>query len=110
MARKVPVPTPRWREMTVSTVLLVHARSGPPPGYGIPKVAAVAPTHLLAVTPLPPGALAAARQCCASVTDVSAERLRGAALVARIVAQARRLGADAVLSLSEFAQLAVAQA
>jgi biotin carboxylase len=92
------------------SILLVHARSGPPPSHAIPKVAAVAPTHLLAVTPLPPVALAAARQCCISITDVSAERLRGDLLVRRIVAEARRLRAEAVLSMSEFAQLAVAQA
>jgi biotin carboxylase len=94
----------------VQTVLLVHAKSGPPPSHAIPKVAAVAETHLLAVTPLPPAARVAADRCCASIVDVSAERLRGEPLVSRIVTEARRRRADAVLTLSEFAQLAVAQA
>jgi biotin carboxylase len=97
-------------EVIMSTVLLVHAKSGPPPSHAIPKVAAAAETHLLAITPLPPAALDAARQCCASIVDVSGERLRGESLVERIVTEARLRHATAVLSLSEFAQLAVSQA
>jgi biotin carboxylase len=96
--------------MTMPTVLLVHAKSGPPPSHAISKVAAVAPTHLLAITPLPSEAARAAARYCSSVTDVSAARLSGEPLVDQIVSEARRHRADAVVTMSEFAQIAVSAA
>lgn len=91
-------------------VLLVYARGGVPPSYAIPKVAAIAETHLLVITPLPRSAVPVAVDHCSSVTDVSGERLRADELVAKIVHVARALAVDAVLTFAEFALVSVAEA
>ncbi|WP_206506242.1 ATP-grasp domain-containing protein [Streptomyces chrestomyceticus] len=94
-----------------STVLLVYARGGPPPSDAIPKVAATADRlHLLLLDPLPLPAVALATRCCTSVTDLTAGRPEPGGLTGTIVALARRTAADAVLTFSEFALLAVAEA
>ncbi|CAM5279915.1 hypothetical protein SRIMM317S_00425 [Streptomyces rimosus subsp. rimosus] len=94
-----------------STVLLVYARGGPPPSDAIPKAAAATDRlHLLLLDPLPLPAVAPAARCCASVTDLTADRPEPGELIDRIVALARRTAADAVLTFSEFALLAVAEA
>ena len=94
----------------MSGVLLVYGRGGVPPSYAIPKVAAVAATHLLVVTALPISAVLVAHEFCSSVTDASAENLRGTHLIDRIVEIARNLHVDAVVTLSEFALASVARA
>ncbi|MEU2794329.1 ATP-grasp domain-containing protein [Streptomyces sp. NPDC007100] len=92
----------------MSTVLLVHAKGGPPLGHVLSRAAARADVHLLALSALPPSVAASAERLCASVVlPADAER---ADLVSLIVARAEAVGADAVLTFSEYAVVAVAEA
>lgn len=92
----------------MSKVLLVHAKGGPPLGHVLSRTAARAEVHLLALSALPPSVAGAARGLCASVvTPADAER---ADLVSLIVTRARAVGAEAVLTFSEYAVVAVAEA
>ncbi|MEV0977718.1 ATP-grasp domain-containing protein [Streptomyces sp. NPDC049915] len=90
----------------MAKVLYVHAKGGPPVGYALPRVAARSEVHLLALSELPAGHPFA--ELCASVVA------RGAAgeddLVELIVSRAREVGADAVVTFSEYAVVAVAEA
>ncbi|MEU8530820.1 PEP/pyruvate-binding domain-containing protein [Streptomyces sp. NPDC048629] len=90
-------------------MLLVHAVGGPPLDYVMPRAAAHADVHVLALSPLPEVTKDRWLPYCASVTEtVPAEP--GDDLVAAIVDTARQVRADAVLTLSEFAVVAVADA
>jgi biotin carboxylase len=92
----------------VSKVLLVHAKGGPPLGHVLSRTAARAEVHLLALSALPPVVAHAARRLCASVvTPADVER---SDLVSLIVSRAEDVGADAVLTFSEYAVVAVAEA
>ncbi|MFG3259749.1 acetyl-CoA carboxylase biotin carboxylase subunit family protein [Streptomyces sp. NPDC048172] len=92
----------------MSAVLLVHAKGGPPLGHVLSRSAARAEVHLLALSALPPAVAASASTLCASVvTPTEAER---SDLVPLIVARAEAVGADAVLTFSEYAVVAVAEA
>lgn len=92
----------------MSTVLLVHAKGGPPLGHVLSRTAARAEVHLLALSELPPSVAASAASLCASVvTPADAER---SDLCSLIVSRARAVGADAVLTFSEYAVVAVAEA
>ncbi|MFI5701030.1 acetyl-CoA carboxylase biotin carboxylase subunit family protein [Streptomyces xanthochromogenes] len=92
----------------MSKVLLVHAKGGPPLGHVLSRTAARAEVHLLALSALPPSVAGAARRLCASVvTPADAQR---SDLVSLIVSRAESVGADAVLTFSEYAVVAVAEA
>ncbi|MEV5989410.1 ATP-grasp domain-containing protein [Streptomyces sp. NPDC052051] len=92
----------------MSTVLLVHAKGGPPLGHVLSRATARAEVHLLALSALPPTVAASASRLCASVVrPTDAER---SDLVALIVSRAEAVGADAVLTFSEYAVVAVAEA
>ncbi|MFD9489438.1 acetyl-CoA carboxylase biotin carboxylase subunit family protein [Streptomyces sp. NPDC059991] len=92
----------------MSKVLLVHAKGGPPLGHVLSRTAARAEVHLLALSALPPTVAGSARRLCASVvTPAEAER---SDLVSLIVSRAEAVGADAVLTFSEYAVVAVAEA
>lgn len=92
----------------MSTVLLVHAKGGPPLGHVLSRAAARAEVHLLALSALPPAVADSAASLCASVvTPAEAER---SDLASMIVARAEAVGADAVLTFSEYAVVAVAEA
>ncbi|MFB7644028.1 acetyl-CoA carboxylase biotin carboxylase subunit family protein [Streptomyces sp. NPDC056084] len=92
----------------MSKVLLVHAKGGPPLGHVLSRTAARAEVHLLALSALPPTVAGAARRLCASVvTPTDAQR---SDLVSLIVSRAESVGADAVLTFSEYAVVAVAEA
>lgn len=92
----------------MSKVLLVHAKGGPPLGHVLSRTAARAEVHLLALSALPPGVARSARKLCASiVTPADAER---SDLVSLIVSRAEGMDADAVLTFSEYAVVAVAEA
>ncbi|OEV31823.1 l-amino acid ligase, partial [Streptomyces nanshensis] len=92
----------------MSTVLLVHAKGGPPLGHVLSRAAARAEVHLLALSALPSAVDASARGLCASVvTPAGTERFD---LVSQIVSRAEAVGADAVLTFSEYAVVAVAEA
>ncbi|MEU3842707.1 ATP-grasp domain-containing protein [Streptomyces sp. NPDC028635] len=90
----------------MAKVLYVHAKGGPPVGYALPRVGARSEAHLLALSELPAGR--ALEGHCASVVA------RGAAweddLVDVIASRAREVGADAVVTFSEYAVVAVAEA
>ncbi|MEU9097929.1 ATP-grasp domain-containing protein [Streptomyces sp. NPDC048361] len=92
----------------MSKVLLVHAKGGPPLGHVLSRTAARAEVHLLALSALPPSVAGSARRLCASVvTPGEAER---SDLVSLIVTRAEEVGAKAVLTFSEYAVVAVAEA
>ncbi|AJE82335.1 putative L-amino acid ligase [Streptomyces albus] len=92
----------------MSKVLLVHAKGGPPLGYVLNRAAARAEVHLLALSALPSSVAESAGSLCASVvTPGEAER---SDLVSLIVSRARAVGAEAVLTCSEYAVVAVAEA
>ncbi|MFG2636396.1 acetyl-CoA carboxylase biotin carboxylase subunit family protein [Streptomyces sp. NPDC048362] len=92
----------------MSKVLYVHAKGGPPAGYALTRVAARAAVHLLALSELPAGVAAVAGRRCASVVTVPDT---GAGdLVDLITGRAREVGADAVVTFSEYAVVAVAEA
>ncbi|MFE0521448.1 acetyl-CoA carboxylase biotin carboxylase subunit family protein [Streptomyces sp. NPDC058954] len=92
----------------MAKVLYVHAKGGPPVGYALPRVAARAEVHLLALSELPAGSAARTRACCAS--EVAAGNAGADDLVASITSRAREVGADAVVTFSEYAVVAVAEA
>ncbi|KAA2246754.1 ATP-grasp domain-containing protein [Solihabitans fulvus] len=93
----------------MTRILYVYARGGAPLEHAFPRIAALGELHVLALTPLPTAAAEQWRDSCASVT-VLPETPHGDALVQAVVAHADTFGADAVLTLSEFAVLAVARA
>ncbi|MET9532489.1 ATP-grasp domain-containing protein [Streptomyces sp. NPDC006649] len=92
----------------MSKVLFVHAKGGPPLGYALSRVAARSTVHLLALSALPPTAAEAAERLCASVLVPSGPDRND--LVSLIAAHARAVGADAVVTFSEYAVVAVAEA
>ncbi|WP_369372736.1 acetyl-CoA carboxylase biotin carboxylase subunit family protein [Streptomyces sp. cg36] len=92
----------------MSKVLLVHAKGGPPLGHVLSRTAARADVHLLALSALPPVVADSARRLCASVVTPDDAQRRD--LVSLIVSRARAVGADAVLTFSEYAVVAVAEA
>ncbi|MGH4035300.1 ATP-grasp domain-containing protein [Actinomycetota bacterium Odt1-20B] len=86
----------------------MHAKGGPPLGHVLSRTAAKAQVHLLALSALPPAVAGDARRLCASVvTPAAAQRVD---LVSLIVTRAKAVGADAVLTFSEYAVVAVAEA
>ncbi|MGW5866464.1 ATP-grasp domain-containing protein [Streptomyces sp. NPDC055239] len=86
----------------------MHAKGGPPLGHVLSRTAAKAEVHLLALSALPPAVEGPARRLCASVvTPSDAQR---SDLVSLIVSKAKAAGADAVLTFSEYAVVAVAEA
>ncbi|WP_425543891.1 ATP-grasp domain-containing protein [Streptomyces crystallinus] len=86
----------------------MHAKGGPPLGHVLSRAAARAEVHLLALSALPPVVAGSARRLCASVDTPSDAPSRD--LVSLIVSRARAVGADAVLTFSEYAVVAVAEA
>ncbi|MEU9498951.1 ATP-grasp domain-containing protein [Streptomyces sp. NPDC048196] len=92
----------------MSTVLFVYAKGGPPLGYALSRVAARSAVHLLALSTLPPTVAASAERRCASVRTATGPE-RGD-LVSLIVSRAQAVGADAVITFSEYAVVAVAEA
>lgn len=92
----------------MSKVLLVHAKGGPPLGHVLSRTAARAEVHLLALSALPPAVADSAGRLCASV--VTPDGAHRSDLVSLIASRARAVGADAVLTFSEYAVVAVAEA
>jgi biotin carboxylase len=91
-------------------MLFVHAKGGVPLEFAIPRLAACAEVHVLALAPPPSASLAKWRSLCAGYADRTADRLRGEALVEEIVTSAKAIGADAVLGFSEYVLMAVTYA
>jgi biotin carboxylase len=90
-------------------ILFVYARGGPPLEYSFPRIAACGALHVLALKELPKVAEDLWRPACTSIVEAWQTPRTGDELVAQIVDQARSVGADAVLTLSEFAVVAVAE-
>jgi len=93
----------------VKKILYVYVKGGAPIDHAFPRIAACGELHVLALAPLPQAAEQVWRPACTSITQVDTQA-RGDAMVDLIVAHAKQVGADAVLSLSEFAVIAVARA
>jgi biotin carboxylase len=89
-------------------ILFVYAKGGPPLEYAIPRIAAHAEVHVLALAPLPEASADVWWPRCTTVTE--AQPAQGDALVDLICRHARLAGARAVLTLSEYAVVAVARA
>ncbi|MDT0454596.1 ATP-grasp domain-containing protein [Streptomyces sp. DSM 41527] len=92
----------------MSKVLFVYAKGGPPLGYALSRVAARSAVHLLALSALPPTVATSADRLCASVLSPSEPERQD--LVSLIVSRAQAVGADAVVTFSEYAVVAVAEA
>ncbi|AWN31498.1 MULTISPECIES: ATP-grasp domain-containing protein [unclassified Streptomyces] len=92
----------------MSKVLFVYAKGGPPLGYALSRVAARSAVHLLALSALPPTVAASADRLCASVLRPAESERHD--LVSLIVSRAQAVGADAVVTFSEYAVVAVAEA
>ncbi len=93
----------------MNKILYVYVKGGAPLEYAFPRIAACGELHVLALAPLPTTAQDAWRPSCTSI-ELVPDAPRGEELVALITKYARAIGADAVLTLSEFAVLAVAHA
>ncbi|MFE3661217.1 acetyl-CoA carboxylase biotin carboxylase subunit family protein [Streptomyces sp. NPDC059165] len=92
----------------MSKVLYVHAKGGPPLGHALTRVAARSAVHLLALSELPASVAADAAGLCVSVAAPGPEQWED--LVELIARRAREVGADAVVTFSEYAVVAVAEA
>lgn len=93
----------------MNKILYVYVKGGAPLEYAFPRIAACGELHVLALAPLPTTGEEVWRPSCTSVEPVL-DAPRGDDLVELIVEHAKAIGADAVLTLSEFAVLAVAHA
>src|SRR6185436_14060910 len=91
-------------------ILYVYVKGGSPPEHAFPRLAACGELHVLALKPLPEAAAERWRPHCAGITECGPELPRGEELVELLVAHARAVRADAILTLSEFAILLVAHA
>ncbi|MER6915301.1 ATP-grasp domain-containing protein [Streptomyces sp. NPDC000594] len=96
----------------MSRVLYVYAKGGTALEHAFPRIAAHAELHVLALMPLPTAAADHWRPHCASITEATVPpgAASGDTVTDEIVRVAKEIGADAVLTLSEFAVLAVAHA
>ncbi|WP_309235525.1 ATP-grasp domain-containing protein [Streptomyces sp. TRM64462] len=89
-------------------MLFVYAKGGPPLSYAIARISAHATVHILALAPMPSPDREAWEPHCASVVHVPPGTEDD---VVRLIAdRAGAVGADAVMTLSEFAVIAVAEA
>ncbi|MEE1786232.1 ATP-grasp domain-containing protein [Streptomyces sp. SP17BM10] len=93
----------------MNKILYVYVKGGAPLEYAFPRIAACGELHVLALAPLPTTAEEVWRPSCTSI-ELVPDAPRGDELVDLIVEHAKAVGADAVLTLSEFAVLAVAHA
>ncbi|TDQ00925.1 ATP-grasp domain-containing protein [Labedaea rhizosphaerae] len=91
-------------------ILYVYVKGGAPLETAFPSIAAQGELHVLALSPMPEAGKDVWAPCCASITRHEGVLKPGDDVVDLIVEHAARLGADAVLTLSEFAVLAVAHA
>ncbi len=85
----------------------MYVKGGAPLEFSFPRIAACGELHVLALTPMPSAGEDLWRPACTSVTERHTD-LRGEELVDFVADFARELGADAILTMSEFAVLMVA--
>lgn len=91
-------------------ILFVYAKGGAPLEYAFPRIAAHGALHVVALSALPANTREQWAPSCAEIVDRSAPALRGEAAVQAVIEEAKRIGADALLCLSEYAVVAVAEA
>jgi biotin carboxylase len=91
-------------------IVLVVSRGGPPLEFSVPRIAERGEVHMLALQPPPSHTEDLWRPYCTEVVPAWHWEAQGDELVAAIVAETKRIGADALLTLSEFGVLAVAEA
>lgn len=94
----------------MNKILYVYAKGGAPLEHAFPRIAACGELHVLALMPLPAAGEERWRPCCASITEAHSGTAQGDVVAEEIVRHAKAIGADAVVTLSEFAVLAVAHA
>jgi biotin carboxylase len=94
----------------MSRILYVYVKGGAPLEHAFPRLAARGELHVLALMPLPEVAEGEWRPHCAEITELQGEVPRGDELVDLVVNHAKEIGAEAILTLSEFAVLLVAHA
>lgn len=87
----------------MTRILYLYVKGGPPAEHSFPRIAAKGELHVLALMPVPE----AAQQFCTGIVDAQ-DAPRGEELVEFVAQHAKAVGADAILSLSEFAVLLVA--
>ncbi|QEU90391.1 GNAT family N-acetyltransferase [Streptomyces kanamyceticus] len=87
-------------------LLFVAGRSGPSLDYALPRLAATASVHAVLLSPVDDFALGELGRHCADVTD----RSSAADPVTALTEHARRIGADGLLTFSEYAVRPVAEA
>jgi len=92
------------------TILFVYAKGGPPLEYALPRIAERGDVHLLAITRPPAHTEELWRGYCTSFI-AAPERGVGAERLAELIAgRAAEIRADAIMTFSEFALLAVSEA
>src|SRR5580658_4433169 len=89
---------------------MVYTRGGAPLEYAIPRISARGELHILALQPLPSHTRSLWQSGVSSVIDGCGTALTTDAVRDRVVREARRLGADGIITLSEFSVESVAQA
>lgn len=88
----------------MSKILYLYVKGGPPPEHSFPRIAAKGELHVLALMPVPE----AAQHFCTGIVD-ALDAPRGEELVEFVAQHAKAIGADAIITLSEFAVLLVAR-
>lgn len=91
----------------MTKILYLYVKGGPPLEHTFPRIAGRAELHVLALMPLPDTAVDQWRPVCASITEAF-DAPRGKELVEFVAEHATAIGAEAVITLSEFAVLLVA--
>lgn len=92
------------------TILFVYAKGGPPLEYALPRIAERGDVHFLALARPPAHTEELWRGYCTSFMAAPEQGAGGEGLAELIAGRAAEIGADAVITLSEFALLAVSEA
>ncbi len=96
--------------MPAKKILFVYTRGGAPLEYAFPQIARQGELHVLALTELPARTRHLWEKNCVDIVDRHTDVPDDEKMVDVIVEHAERIRADAVMCLSEFSVLAVAQA
>lgn len=91
-------------------ILFVFARGGPPLEYSLPRIAERGDVHFLAVRRPPSHTEKLWRGYCTSVIAAPEQGVSGGQLAELIAERAKEVHADAIVTSSEFALLAVSEA
>ncbi|MBP2479311.1 biotin carboxylase [Crossiella equi] len=89
-------------------ILYLYVKGGAPLEHVFPRIAGVGELHVLALMPLPEAAREEWRPACTDIVEWDTQ-VRGEALVDLVARHAKDIGADAILTMSEFAVLLVSE-